>query len=51
MLGCGPEVVVQIEFLEIRLREAPQHFRLVRLCDDGRLDELITRITARETRS
>jgi hypothetical protein len=41
-LGAGLKLV-QIEFLEIRLREAPQYFSLVRLCDDGRPDELITR--------
>ena len=37
------EVVVQIEFLEIRLREAPRHFRLLGCAITIGPDELITR--------
>jgi len=37
------EVVVQIEFLEIRLREAPRHFRLLGCAMTIGSEELITR--------
>ncbi len=37
------EVVVQIEFLEIRLREAPRHFRLLGCAMTIGTEELITR--------